>query len=553
MPIHDYEKYFPFSNIRKEQRQAIEFAIDSYENGKKIVILEMGTGCGKSATAVTIARYVENHINHIHDKDGFPLVGSYILTTQKILQKQYIDDFGPGIGKAKNLMLSIKSANNYKCGFYEENSCAESRRIINQLGKKISGTEFQKHCKSNCKYAKDKQDFIESPISVTNFSYFFAETLYGKKLTPRNFLIIDECHNIESELGKFIEVTFSEKFAKDILNCKLPTNLNSQEKIFKWIKTSYRSSLLKYFKSVEKNITGQLDQNSFGFGELSKQYEMLDKHIHKIENFLETYSPENWIVNVVESDKDKRKTYKKFEFKPINVAKFGEPNLFRFGGRSLLLSATIIDKDVFCQSIGIDQNEVAYLSIPSPFPIENRPTHYIPVGSMSMNNIEKSLPIMAEAIKMILERHPNVKGMIHCVNFKIAQYIMQNINNSRLLSHTSEDRDIVLAKHINGMDPTVLVSPSMMEGVDLSDESSRFQILCKIPFPYLGDQVIKKRMENNRMWYSYQTVKSIIQAMGRSIRNDSDYATSYILDSDWERFFNNTSHMFPNDFKKSLM
>jgi Rad3-related DNA helicase len=88
----------------------------------------------------------------------------------------------------------------------------------------------------------------------------------------------------------------------------------------------------------------------------------------------------------------------------------------------------------------------------------------------------------------------------------------------------------------------------MMEGIDLADDACRFQIMCKVPFPYLGDAVIKKRMEKNRAWYTYQTVKSIIQAMGRSIRNDKDHAISYILDSDWDLFFRRNKGMFPSDF-----
>ena len=30
----------------------------------------------------------------------------------------------------------------------------------------------------------------------------------------------------------------------------------------------------------------------------------------------------------------------------------------------------------------------------------------------------------------------------------------------------------------------------MAEGVDLKGDSSRFQIICKIPYPYLGDKLV---------------------------------------------------------------
>jgi len=87
-----------------------------------------------------------------------------------------------------------------------------------------------------------------------------------------------------------------------------------------------------------------------------------------------------------------------------------------------------------------------------------------------------------------------------------------------------------------------------MEGVDLKDDLSRFQIMCKVPFPYLGDLVVKKRMEKNEKWYPYMTAKSIIQSLGRSIRNETDHAISYILDSDWDRFFSKNRNLFPNEF-----
>jgi ATP-dependent DNA helicase DinG len=550
MPRHDYTCYFPFSKIRPEQRKAIEFAIDAYESGKKFVLLEMGTGCGKSATGVTIARYMEAHGEKAFDSDKMPLSGAYALTTQKVLQQQYLDDFGPGVGPGKNLMLSIKSANNYKCGYYPDQTCAESRRVLNQLGKKIAGTEYHKHCRGHCGYSIDKQAFIESPISITNFSYFFAETMYAKKLLPRNMLVIDECHNTEQELGKFIEVTFSEKFAKEVLKCKLPA-LNSQEAVYNWIVKGYKPALAKYIKGVEKALHAKLDLANAGFNDLSKQYEMLDKHICKVNRFIEVYNPDNWVMNINRPPEGKR-GMRKFEFKPVDVSRYSEENLFRFGHKVLMMSATIVDKDVFCSSIGLNSDDVAFLSLPSPFPIENRPVHYIPAGHMSMDSIEKTLPAMAEAVRLLLDQHPNDKGIIHAVNYRIAQFILENVKSNRLLSHNSENRDAILKQHVESSEPTVLLSPSMMEGVDLADESSRFQILCKIPFPYLGDVVVKKRMERNKAWYPYQTVKSIIQAMGRSIRNEKDHAVSYILDADWERFYKRNYRMFPQEFSKSI-
>lgn len=141
----------------------------------------------------------------------------------------------------------------------------------------------------------------------------------------------------------------------------------------------------------------------------------------------------------------------------------------------------------------------------------------------------------------------------NCTNYKIGKYLLENVKVGRLLTHESHNRDEVLKKHYESDEPTVLISPSMTEGVDLADDASRFQILCKVPFPYLGDLVIKKRMEKDRRWYPYTTAKTVIQAFGRSIRNEKDHAVSYILDSDWDRFYTRNIEMFPSEFRASFV
>ena len=107
-------------------------------------------------------------------------------------------------------------------------------------------------------------------------------------------------------------------------------------------------------------------------------------------------------------------------------------------------------------------------------------------------------------------------------------------------------------KHINSKEPTVLISPSMTEGVDLKGELSRFQILCKVPYPWLGDPIVKKRMYKFPNWYPLQTAMTVVQSIGRSIRNEKDTAITYILDADWERFYRKHKSIFSEDFIKTL-
>jgi hypothetical protein len=42
--VINYDNLFPFGEIRQQQRQAIDFALEAFDSGKKFVIIEAGTG-----------------------------------------------------------------------------------------------------------------------------------------------------------------------------------------------------------------------------------------------------------------------------------------------------------------------------------------------------------------------------------------------------------------------------------------------------------------------------------------------------------------------------
>ena len=536
--MFNYQPHFPYNKSRKEQDTAINFALDAFINKKKrYVVIEAGTGVGKSAIGVTIARYLATY-QAPENPECEP--GAYFLTTQKVLQEQYIKDF------SSINMLSLKSSSNYRCKYYKMKDCGTALREL-----KVSQNKaFKACCGGGCNYKIAKRSFLETKLGVTNFAYFLAETNYSGHLKPRQLLVVDECHNTELQLSRFVEVVVTENFAKRVLKLKLPEKLNTANRVIAWIKTSYLPKLLE----TKAHMENQIEKFSIGskmdqFIAVAKQYDLIDKHACKIERFLKVYDKENWIMNINKTDKQNTL---RFEFKPIDVAPFSEDNLFRSGDKVLLMSATVMNKDAFCETLGIEKNEVEFISIPSPFPIENRPIIFSPISSMTFKNIDKGLPKMVQAIKAILKEHKNEKGIIHTHSYKIAHYIKKNIRSSRLLIHDSSNRDKILFKHMNGKEPTVLLSPSMSEGVDLKGDISRFQILCKVPYPYLGDQLVKKRMHRWRWWYPLQTAKSIVQSVGRSVRSSDDQAITYILDSDWERFYNKNKDVFPQDFKNCL-
>lgn len=544
----DYARHFPFPEIRSEQHQAIKFALDAFLNKKKkFVILEMGTGCGKSATAIAIARYLQA----LYESGGTKLGGSYIITTQKVLQEQYVRDFGGIKGRLKQ----IKSASGYCCQLFEgaenEVSCADIQRLLKS---EASCGIVYKICKeeddgsSSCKFKIAKSAFTQGVEGITNYAYFLASSTYAKDIVPRGLLILDEAHNVENAVGSFVKISFSNFFYKTILGIKTPPINAGQKVVYDWLTQVCLPKLRDVIRKEKRKI--ERTEDSLEAIESAKRMEVLKRNQSKIEHFIQTYDPDVWVLDSSKTDKRGERMY---EFKPIVVGQYCQSMLFSTCERVLILSATILDKDVYCESVGIDRNDVEFLQVPSPFDPKKRPIHYLPVGSMSKNAIEQTLPAMVQIIKMLLDQHPNDKGIIHCVNYRIADHVLRELGQSRLLTHNSENREEVIKFHMSSPHPTVLLSPSMMEGVDLADDASRFQILCKIPFPYLGDAAVQKRMKANPTWYTYQTCKAVVQAMGRSVRNEDDHATSYILDADWERFYRNAKNMFPHEFSAAII
>jgi Rad3-related DNA helicase len=100
--------------------------------------------------------------------------------------------------------------------------------------------------------------------------------------------------------------------------------------------------------------------------------------------------------------------------------------------------------------------------------------------------------------------------------------------------------------------PTVLFSPSMTEGLDLKGDLSRFQIIVKVPFPPLNAYV-KARMQRDPAWYQWLTALKLVQATGRSVRNATDKAHTWILDAGFRTFLRRAKDTLPRWWTDSII
>jgi Rad3-related DNA helicase len=98
----------------------------------------------------------------------------------------------------------------------------------------------------------------------------------------------------------------------------------------------------------------------------------------------------------------------------------------------------------------------------------------------------------------------------------------------------------------------VLIGPSLVEGLDLKDDWSRFAIFAKVPYLGLSDKFVATKLKIDPEWYRQQAIISILQGVGRSVRSETDYAITYFLDASLSDLIHNNRKSFPDEFLKRI-
>jgi hypothetical protein len=261
-------------------------------------------------------------------------------------------------------------------------------------------------------------------------------------------------------------------------------------------------------------------------------------------NYLEK-DYENWIIYWEKNE---------IIFKPIKIDNYSNDLIFKYADICILMSGTILNDKSLTNWLGIDDDEYIFIKVKSPFKAEKRPIIYDLVGKMSYKFKENTMPKTIPKIKEILDKHPNDKGIIHTNSYEFQEYISSNINNKRILTHKSNEKELIIDKFKKSDSNHVLVSPSLGEGVDLPYDNCKFQIIYKIPFPHLGDPQIKKRMSFDSDWYNYKTVVNLVQEYGRIMRAEDDFGITYITDSSVDNLENlSYAEIVPEFFKEAIV
>jgi len=541
--MYNWQECFPYPEFRNNQAETIDNILKQ-SGDKKYVIIEAPTGSGKSAIGYTVGTYLNDY---------------YYITAQKILQSQLSADFGEDGVWADEPMVELKGRNAYECIFYKkattQGGLETTKEKMDEYRRKAeeyidcSVGECKKHRKSKFKYCEKECPYYIQFNAATraravlmNFHSFLFQTEFVKTKWPKKeLLIIDEAHNAEQVLMDFISFSFAD-LSYDF---KIP-KLDTAEEYYMFFEDIELSEI------IDSNLREVIQEGD------TKKEEYWIQQRTKYKQFAQSISSHEWIPRWEEKEISKGgKKYRVVELKPLYISDFAYSLLFCKAEKVLLMSATILDVNIMCRSLGIPRSQVYAKRLGSDFPVENRPIYYQPCGSMSFKTKNATLPRIMKEIEKLIEKHSDERGIIHTHNFEIAKYIQTN--GSRDLKHRIfmqteySSKDIMLEQHAKS-DNGIIIAPAMHEGLDLKNDLARFQIICKVPYPGIGDNPqLKMRMDIDNNYYQYLTALKLVQSYGRAIRSNKDWAKTYILDENFRTFYERSARMLPSWFKEAII
>lgn len=535
--------YFPFANANPGQKEAIFIAVKSIYQGYGHVIIEAPTGVGKSVIATTIH-------NVLRSFD--PKFRTSISTATKNLQAQYQRT-------PKADICDLMGKTNYKCpigcGPYNSPACRK--------------TVAQKKCspQNSCPYVMRRTEWTQkAALRSTNNSFMIeaCTEIICTDDTRSDLTILDESHKIEDHLLDHTTVKIDERDLHQV--SMLYGDLEIVDKA-----REYLAALDEFEVGTVIRVQGRYRDSLINLAQaISEAHERLKAAVDNAkQRGIEAPAIIYETISELQGIEDKAKLFTDTEsscviyqekdvsglsatVKPVFAADVSQFGLFRKGDHHVHMSATICGIEEYARALGIANGDFKAIQIDNPIPVENRPIHVVPVVKMSGGLDADKLKKLVTAIDEIIDSHPRENGIIHTVSYALAEKIFEYSRHKKNMLVSGKVRDIMDALDNKGAAQRIILSPSIEEGVDLKGNLSRWQIIAKVPYGYLGDPLVKLRSERYPSSYARTAILRIVQACGRSVRGIDDWAHSYILDSGFESLLTRNSELFPEWFKEAL-
>lgn len=553
----------PALQFRPQQKEVIIDILEAYfEDPDGIYLLNAPTGSGKSIIAMLAADFLI-----YKGKRG------YILASDLVLHQQYVNDF-------KRMQLwnwgNVKGVDNYSCAVNGERFSVGDCK---SKGISYQGAESLP-CFKHCGYLMARRKSIRSPLALLTYPYALIQRncVEEKQTSPpfpqRNFVVCDEAHKILDIVQSHFSPLVSHDIYKKVekltdglfeIGLKRPdVDIARLERLIKDIYAEEDNNvLLTLLKDVEKILEGvvsstgdvrEIAGKEFGEDDVPREwikvFNLYDwiKDCHcKIEDYCDI------IGKVGVSKMVKNPGEKSIAFNCIDEYYLLGKHFFNKFGFKLLMTATMGNPSDFMKNHGI--KNARYFKMDSHFKWDNSPIIYYPGKKMSARYLDDNFDWGVKTLSDILTMHPNDSGIVHTGSYELGQKLWQalpkDVRKRVLLYKGSEEKDAMLKK-MKKKKGTVLMGPSLLEGLNLIDDLSRFQVFMKVPYPHLGDKYVAAKLKFSQKWYNWKTSIGVLQGTGRSIRTPDDWAVTYLVDGCFSDLFQVAGDQFPIEFRSRV-
>ena len=505
---------------RMYQEECIEWVADS---DKRIKILVAPTGSGKTIIGMTC---------------GVMAGDCTYLCSTKILQQQIACDF------PESRILWGKA--NYGCLLDDKNNCDQCSSTKTNPCPLVG----------KCLYKVAKDAALEASLRTLNYSYFISETQFAGRFKGGPFCVIDECDVLEQTLIGSVQLQFTERalYRLGLADGPSRKTVTAQDGLSSWrefgMAAQHKSKeLYEHLSRKIESFDQIVDEEHF---QVMRERDFF-KHINeRCDTFLANVD-KDWVLETQERQGSRQG---KLIFRPLWLTpELSNTFLFDHADEILMMSATLLPKPIFCKTLGLDPDEVDWKTIPSTFPIENRPIHVWPCADVTNKNIEAAVPDLVKGIEKIFAIHPHEKGLIQGVSYSLCKKIYDLMDSPRLKIHTSIDRQDVLDEFVLNEDNSCLISPSMERGVSLEGSKCDFVICIKAPYLSLADRTTSQRLYGSqigKVWYRASMMLSLVQSCGRGMRSADDHCVCYLIDSQIEKVYLNNPLLWPDWFRQAI-
>lgn len=496
---------FPAPSYRGAQERALDDIQAAFEDGNDVVLVRAPTGSGKSL----LARAVAGCARTPEQGGGGESIGAY-YTTPQVSQLEDV---------AADSLLSdvalIRGKHNYTCILPGESDTPVDRAPC------VREREFDCQVKHRCPYFSDRAIAANRPIAGMTLAYFM-QTAGSDVFGHRDVVVIDEAHG----LGEWAEMYATIELGPDRVpgwEDHRPGEIVDIEDA-----ATYADRIRTICERLLTDLRSQVELDPEEAARRDNLETLRSDLSWFIDDCRNDDSPTTWVV-------DQKTSGEPVTIRPMNPERYLTHTVWDRGSKFALFSATILDREAFCASVGLDVSRVALVDVPHTFPIEHRPLFDVSAGKMTYEEREQTLPDLARTLVGLMTTHPDEKGLVHCHSYAIQESLSDSLSalgvEERVRTHDREDRDAQLSTWKRTGEPEVFLSVKMEEALDLEGDACRWQLLCKAPFPNPRDSRVKARLDDGQWeWYYRSALRTVIQACGRIVRSPDDHGATYLGD-----------------------